>query len=74
MILLFVEGSSPFNIDSHHLGPAFYGILWGDDVMGISELHGLQFDLIRHIHRLMLEQVSFYTWMTEIFQHQYEGG
>ena len=36
----------------------------GYDVMSIPEFHGLQFDLMRIIHRLMQELIPICAWMT----------
>ena len=57
-----------------HPGPVIYNILWRHDVMGIPELNGMCFDLMSHIHRLILKQVPTCAWMTGIFQHQCEAG
>ena len=47
-------------LSQHLLLSSSTSISWyplGHDVMGIPESYRLQFDLMRHIHRLMYEQV-----------------
>ena len=62
---MFKDGS--FIIEICNSVPAIRVILWGHDVMGIAESNGMRFDLMRHIHRLMWEQVPVCEWMTGIF-------